>query len=384
MSQWWERFRGWPWWAQALLWVGAWPVPLSLLAAARPAQRRQWVAAAVAGAVVWAVIAATPERSTAEHAGPTATTEAPTTTTTGERIGSTTTTESPDLGPIPDPDQEVAGLDGAPALAGGLSAAGAGVFDVDDLLDDLEVAAESTDGGYDRTLFGRGECSVRAAVLVAESTRPAARRGCTVTGGEWLSVYDGYRTDDPSELEVDHLVALHEAWKSGADGWSADRREAFAADVGHPGALVAVTAAMNRSKGDKDPAVWQPPNRAAWCLYAADWVTVKLRWGLSVDAAELRALRNMLAGCGAAPATTTTRPAPTTTAPPPPTTTIAPAPVVPPTGGGCHPSYPDVCIPPAPPDLDCGDISFRRFAVLPPDPHGFDGNDDDGVGCESS
>lgn len=49
---------------------------------------------------------------------------------------------------------------------------------------------------------------------------------------------------------------------------------------------------------------------------------------------------------------------------------------------GCHPSYPDVCIPPAPPDLDCGDIGFRRFTVIPPDPHGFDG-DYDGVGCES-
>lgn len=53
-------------------------------------------------------------------------------------------------------------------------------------------------------------------------------------------------------------------------------------------------------------------------------------------------------------------------------------------GGGddCDPSYPDVCIPPGPPDLDCGDIPFRRFRVVPPDPHGFDGNDD-GVGCES-
>jgi micrococcal nuclease len=50
--------------------------------------------------------------------------------------------------------------------------------------------------------------------------------------------------------------------------------------------------------------------------------------------------------------------------------------------GNCDPSYPEVCIPPAPPDLDCGDISYRRFRVLPPDPHRFDGNSD-GVGCES-
>ncbi len=55
---------------------------------------------------------------------------------------------------------------------------------------------------------------------------------------------------------------------------------------------------------------------------------------------------------------------------------------VPPGGGGCDPSYPGVCIPPAPPDLDCGQIGYRGFTVVPPDPHGFDG-DNDGVGCES-
>ncbi|HSH58148.1 MAG TPA: hypothetical protein VK988_19050, partial [Acidimicrobiales bacterium] len=50
--------------------------------------------------------------------------------------------------------------------------------------------------------------------------------------------------------------------------------------------------------------------------------------------------------------------------------------------GGCDGAYPDVCIPPAPPDLDCGSVSHRRFRVLEPDPHGFDG-DGDGMGCES-
>lgn len=59
--------------------------------------------------------------------------------------------------------------------------------------------------------------------------------------------------------------------------------------------------------------------------------------------------------------------------------------VVPPSGGNtgnCDPSYPTVCIPPYPPDLDCGEISFRRFTVQGSDPHGFDG-DNDGIGCES-
>jgi hypothetical protein len=59
-----------------------------------------------------------------------------------------------------------------------------------------------------------------------------------------------------------------------------------------------------------------------------------------------------------------------------------PAPPTTPPPAGCDPSYPGVCIPPAPPDLDCGDIVRRNFAVLPPDPHGFDG-DAEGVGCET-
>lgn len=62
------------------------------------------------------------------------------------------------------------------------------------------------------------------------------------------------------------------------------------------------------------------------------------------------------------------------------TTPATPAPA--PSGGaGCHPSYPSLCIPPAPPDLDCPDVGARRFPVVPPDPHGFDG-DRDGIGCE--
>jgi transposase len=59
-----------------------------------------------------------------------------------------------------------------------------------------------------------------------------------------------------------------------------------------------------------------------------------------------------------------------------------PAAPPPPPPSNCHPSYPTICIPPPPPDLDCGDVPHRRFTVLPPDPHRFDG-DHDGIGCES-
>ena len=79
-------------------------------------------------------------------------------------------------------------------------------------------------------------------------------------------------------------------------------------------------------------------------------------------------------------------PAPADTPAPPPAAQTAPPPIQPAIpqvpAANCDPSYPTVCIPPSPPDLDCGDILHRRFTVLPPDPHRFDGSDDDGIGCE--
>lgn len=83
--------------------------------------------------------------------------------------------------------------------------------------------------------------------------------------GGWLSAYDGYTTSDPSELDIDHVVPLGEAWRSGASRWDPARRAAFANDLDAPQALIAVTAATNRSKSDSDPAIWQPPNTNHWC-----------------------------------------------------------------------------------------------------------------------
>lgn len=164
------------------------------------------------------------------------------------------------------------------------------------LLDQLRVEPEQARSGYDRDLFRHwigGSCNTRCRVLQQE--RHPSLPG--LPNGGWVSLYDGYTTDDPAELEIDHVVALAEAWDSGANTWDAARREAFANDLDLPGALRAVTAATNRSKGDKDPAEWQPPNRDAWCEYAADWISVKLKWDLSADQAEVNALRNMLRGC---------------------------------------------------------------------------------------
>ncbi|MEY2966404.1 MAG: hypothetical protein RLY50_454, partial [Actinomycetota bacterium] len=125
-------------------------------------------------------------------------------------------------------------------------------------------------------------------MLIAESLSRAQVDpfGCKVIEGDWYSPYDGLTHTDPAELDIDHVVPLKEAWDSGAHSWSAARRRAFANDLSDPRSLIAVTSAVNRSKGDKDPSNWLPPNRADWCRYIADWVAVKARWGLTMDKSE--------------------------------------------------------------------------------------------------
>jgi hypothetical protein len=175
------------------------------------------------------------------------------------------------------------------------------------LVSQLLVAPERPLTGYDRARFGTwtdadGDgCDTRAEVLIRQSRVPAQVDpfGCHVVAGEWLSSYDDHTTSDPAELDIDHVVALAEAWRSGASAWDERRRDAFANDLDQPGELVAVTAAANRSKGDRDPASWQPSSRAGRCELGIAWVRTKVKWMLTADQAEVNALRDMLRGCAA-------------------------------------------------------------------------------------
>ncbi len=263
----WDRFRARRWWWQALAWGVLPPLPVALWAASQPAPGRKlaWGLVALVTAawlsVGWA--AGVPrEPATVTVAPPT--TAPPTT--------APPTTVLPPPAPV------------TPATA---------------LVDRLVVAPESPDAGYERDLFPHWDdadgdgCDTRCEVLAAE--RRTDLPG--LPGGGWSSLYDGVVTGEPGDLDVDHVVALAEAWRSGAAGWDAARREAFANELATPGELVAVTAAANRSKGDRDPAAWRPPYQAAWCPFATSWVTTKVRWGLTADPAEAAALRSMLAGC---------------------------------------------------------------------------------------
>jgi hypothetical protein len=173
------------------------------------------------------------------------------------------------------------------------------------LLGRLTVATERP-RGYDSDKFphwrnadGDG-CDTRAEVLIAESlTSVSTGSGCTIRGGRWRSAYDGVTTRKASTLDVDHVVALKEAWESGARGWTESRRQAYANDLGDPRTLRAVTASTNRSKSGRSPDEWMPPRAGIACRYLGWWVAIKVRWRLSVDRSERDFIRSRLRDCPA-------------------------------------------------------------------------------------
>lgn len=168
-----------------------------------------------------------------------------------------------------------------------------------DAIASLPVANE-TRSGYDRDKFvhwidADGDCQdTRDEVLVAES-RVDTDGGCNVTTGEWFSYYDRMTWTDDLDVDIDHLVALAEAWDSGAKRWTGGTRKRFANDLGDARALVAVTDDVNATKSDQDPADWLPA--FGQCRYLGSWVAIKLRWRLAVDATERQALLDRAASC---------------------------------------------------------------------------------------
>ncbi|QRV82077.1 hypothetical protein RhiJN_10092 [Ceratobasidium sp. AG-Ba] len=112
----------------------------------------------------------------------------------------------------------------------------------------------------------------------------------------YTAVYDGATWTDKSDVDIDHMVPLKEAWVSGARSWTTAQRQAFANDVTRP-QLLAVTDNVNQSKGDKDPANWMPPLASYHCTYVRAWITVKYYYSLTIDSTEKTALTNYLNAC---------------------------------------------------------------------------------------
>jgi hypothetical protein len=176
------------------------------------------------------------------------------------------------------------------------------------LLATLPVKGRAPKTGYDRRLFGVGSldfdrngCDVRNDVLQRDlydvEVKPGTN-GCKVLRGHLLDPYTGKDLAFESVgggglVEVDHVVALSDAWQKGAQQLSADERVRFAND---PDNLLAVNRTANRQKGDGDAATWLP-RRAFRCEYVARQIQVKATYHLWVTAAERDAMRRVLAAC---------------------------------------------------------------------------------------
>jgi hypothetical protein len=165
----------------------------------------------------------------------------------------------------------------------------------------IPVSQPLSMAGYDRGDFPHWSrhangCTTRKLVLRRDGQNVVHGEKCKRTTGRWRSFYDGLTTDNAREIDIDHVVPLANAWRSGARDWSLRRRGDFANDLENS-QLIAVSASSNRSKQDSGPDEWVPPRRDAWCLYASWWVQVKREWALTVVRAEREALVDMIKTC---------------------------------------------------------------------------------------
>jgi hypothetical protein len=165
----------------------------------------------------------------------------------------------------------------------------------------LTVRADGSMTGYSRDKFPHwitqsGTCNTREVVLKRDGTNVVTDSSCAAKSGRWFSPYDGATWTAASDVDIDHIVPLAAAWRSGASSWTTAQRQAFANDLTRP-QLIAVTDNVNQAKGDQTPATWKPPLTSYWCTYAKMWVHTKYYWKLSVNSSEKTALTDMLGRC---------------------------------------------------------------------------------------
>ena len=174
-------------------------------------------------------------------------------------------------------------------------------------LQTLEVASAGSMSGYSRESFRhwskasdfgwnppQASCDAREAALVRDGQNVKVGSGCKVTSGAWLDPYTNQTYSDPQDLDIDHVVPLANAWRSGASTWDDELRERYAND---PDVVLSVEDNANQEKGDKGPEAWKPPNEAEWCDYADRWISIKAKYDLSVNEQEKEALNQMLNTC---------------------------------------------------------------------------------------
>ena len=191
-----------------------------------------------------------------------------------------------------------------------------GTGDVIAALQSLPIKGRAPKTGYERSLFGeswsddvtvadgRNGCDTRNDILRRDLTEVVFKpnsNGCAVLSGILNDPYTGtvveFRRgyDTSAQVQIDHVVALSDAWQKGAQQWDEWTRRNFAND---PRNLQATLGWINQQKGDGDAATWLPPNAAYRCTFVSRIVEVKAAWGLWVTQAEHDAIAGVLAGCG--------------------------------------------------------------------------------------
>jgi hypothetical protein len=181
------------------------------------------------------------------------------------------------------------------------------------MLEALEVKGRAPKTGYDRDLFGwrddvdRNGCDTRNDVLRRDLSDVVLKRGtdgCVVRSGTLSpSPYSGedvaFDQQDDNSLDIDHVVALSDAWQTGASSWDDETLRAFAND---PLNLLAVEDHLNQQKGDGDAATWLPPRKSYRCEYVARQIAVKAKYDLWVKPSEKDAMQRVLGSCTDTPA----------------------------------------------------------------------------------
>jgi hypothetical protein len=172
-------------------------------------------------------------------------------------------------------------------------------------VEQLQVKGKSPKTGYERSLFSDGwgdigSCDVRNYILKRDMKSVKLRDLCKVDTGVLLDPYTGktirfkYGVGTSSAVQIDHVVALSDAWQKGAQKIGSAKRYAFYND---PLNLLAVDGPTNSSKGDSDASAWLPPNKAYRCAYVARQVAVKLKYKIWVIEAEKTAIKRVLSAC---------------------------------------------------------------------------------------
>ena len=177
--------------------------------------------------------------------------------------------------------------------------------DAKTVLESLTIKGRAPKTGYSRKQFGsawldvdRNGCDNRNDVLRRDFINTVFKpgtRNCKVIGGDWTDVYTGdtyHFVKQPSQVSIDHVVALSDAWQKGAQQLTAAKRKYFAND---PLNLIGATKRVNSQKSDSDAASWLPPNKSFRCHYVARQIAVKQKYGLWVTQAEHDAMARVLA-----------------------------------------------------------------------------------------